>query len=163
MMSTFCEIAFILVIVIDQGSPGESTYVLCGQCDEKFEECDSAEDLTNCKNLSVSCNCEYLIALNGSDYEYVDENTVLFSGQHFAVQLNTSEGLPVICNGTSRNSTIYYIFIIIAFFGFPLSIIGCILVLLTIYLFKELRTFPCQDYGQCGCHHNYCQCIADFK
>ena len=136
-------IAFILMIIVEQGSPGESTYVLCGQYDEKFEECDGAENLTNCKNLSVSCNCEYLMALSGSDFEYVDENTVLFSRQHFEVQLNTSEGLPVICNNFSQNSTTPdRPFIFIIFFGIPMSIIGCSLVLLTICLFKELRTFP---------------------
>ena len=130
-------IAFILAIVIDSG---ECTCVLCGQCDEKFKDCDDAEDLTSCKNLSVSCNCEHLIALNGNNFEYVDEYTVLFNGQHFEVQLNTSEGLPVICNNFSLE--VPTIFAIIICFGYSLSIIGCILVLLTICLFKELCTFP---------------------
>ena len=91
------------------------------------------------------------IALNDSEYEYAGDNTVLFRGETLEVQLNTSDGRPVVCvdftqNGTKsllRRMSIYPPgYEIITFSGCGLSLIGCFIVLLTFSLFKELRTLP---------------------
>ena len=61
------------------------------------------DDLDDCANMSVLCDCESLVALNASEFEYVDENTVSFNGLTLEVQLNTSQGLPVVCANFSQN------------------------------------------------------------
>ncbi len=114
------------------------------------------EELVDCCNIfktekcGLSCDCESLVALNDSECEFVDGDTVLFKGLTLEVQLNTSQGLPVVCANFSQNATVsgdllpeYPIgFNIIAYVGGSLSIIGCSLVFVTFILFKELHTFP---------------------
>ena len=108
------------------------------------------EDLEDCANLTISCDCQSLVVLNVSEFEYVDFSTVLFNGDYHEVQLNTSKGLPVICVNISQNQTFHVQlsikfpagYDIITYIGNSLSIVGCALVLLTFCLFKDLRTLP---------------------
>ena len=130
---------------------GESASILYS--DEELGECCrilSAMHLASYANLSLSCDCESLVVLNASEFEYVDENTVSFNGLTLEVQLNTSQGLPVVCANFSQNGTVIgessvvYAagYDIITYTGGSLSVIGCSLLLLTFFLFKDLRTFP---------------------
>ena len=48
----------------------------------------------NISNLTLSCDCELLVPLNASEFEYVDGNTISFDDMTLAVQFNTSNGLP---------------------------------------------------------------------
>ena len=97
------------------------------------------------------CENGTLIALNESEFEFIGDNVVIFNGELLEVQLNTTEGLPVVCVNFSENGTIIitrkaYSYPIgydyITYVGCSLSLVGCFLVLLSFCLFKELRTLP---------------------
>ena len=107
---------------------------------DELEECLSMFETENLNysNLSLSCDCESLMVLNSSEFEYVDENTVLTNGLTLEVQLNTSQDLPVVC----ANSSLPIVFEIIVYISNSLSMIGCCLVIITFFLFQELRTLP---------------------
>jgi hypothetical protein len=104
---------------------------------------------------NVSCS-EKLIALtNPTAFEYVSTDMLLYNDELYTVEFNTSNGTPVICTNFSTNGTIvstinFFTFTypvaytILTYIGCPLSVIGCILILLTYSLFKELRTLPSQ-------------------
>lgn len=104
---------------------------------------------TNNLNLTLTCNCTSLIALNESEFTFAGNNTVVFNGEVFSIQFNTSVGQPVICVNWTQNGTIvtvrsFYVYPvgydIVTYVGCSLSCIGCCLVLLTFCLFKDLRT-----------------------
>ena len=111
-----------------------------GVCEDccNLTECHSSFDPLKC--VHVGCNCRSLLVLNAGEFEYVDENAVSFNDLTLEVQLNTSRGLPVVCASLSQNEVPLHSYI--AYIGDSLSILGCILVLITFCLFKELRTFP---------------------
>jgi hypothetical protein len=97
---------------------------------------------------STNANCsEKLIALTDpTTFEYVSIDMLLYNDELYTVEFNTN-GSPIICvdfstNGTIIVSTFNTVFTILAYIGCPLSVIGCILILLTYSLFKELRTLP---------------------
>ncbi len=151
MMKYFC-IFFIFVSLMSScksGFNGEASQLEHGPVDEELVDCCNIVKTEDCANLSLSCDCESLVALNDSKFEYLDGDTVLFNGLTLEVQLNTSQGLPVVCN-ISQNGTVsgdlfpdYPVgFDIITYACASLSIIGCSLVFVTFFLFKDLRTFP---------------------
>ena len=99
------------------------------------------------------CN-ESLIELNETDsFQYIGENSVLFANQVLEVEFNTSRGFPVVCinfteNGTELVNVTITIFrypeayFVLTYIGCSLSVIACVLLLVTYGLFKELRTLP---------------------
>ena len=103
--------------------------------------------------IDNACNGS-LISLNESDiFSYVGADIVAYGSEVYTVEFNNSMGEPVICvdfsnNGTLlTNTTVEYYgyptgFYVLTYIGCSLSVIGCILVLLTYSLFKELRTLP---------------------
>ena len=115
----------------------------------------SAPDDDGMNNTNTSCS-EKLIALTDpTAFEYVSTDMLLYNDELYTVEFNTSNGTPVICANFSINGTIvttinFFTFdypaayTILTYIGFPLSVIGCILILLTYSLFKELRTLPSQ-------------------
>ncbi len=107
------------------------------------------DNITDCKTLNLTCDCDTLVALNETEFEFAESesNKVIFNGKVLEIELNTSEEQPVICVNFTKNGTVYTtVFIyplaydIIAYVGSSLSLIGCALVLSTFILFKELRT-----------------------
>ena len=129
---------------------GDPPDVLCADEElEKYCSLLSAMDLANCANLSLSCDCESLVVLNASEFEYLDENTVSFNHLNLEVQLNTSQGLPVVCANFSQNGTLPHEcslelppgYTVLLYLGFALSILGISLVFVTFCLFEELHTF----------------------
>ena len=112
----------------------------------KIEECLSVFEIGNLSysNLSLSCDCESLLVLNVSEFEYVDNSTVLLNGLTLEVQFKSSQGLPVVCTNLIQNPGVSFpvAFKVIAYVGDSLSIIGCCLVFLTFFLFQELHTLP---------------------
>lgn len=102
-------------------------------------ECLKMDNLSNYTNTSLLCDCESVMALNASEFEYVGENTVSFNGHSLEVQFNTSQGLPVICaDEFLRDEHVRHE--ILSYVLDSLSILCCCLLLLTFFLFKELRT-----------------------
>ena len=95
-----------------------------------------------------------LIALNHStSYVFVNADILLYNEELYTVEYNMSNGDPVICvnfstNGTEPNNINNFglpypeAYKILSNVGCPLSVIGCILILLTYSIFKELRTLP---------------------
>ena len=115
----------------------------------------STPDDDGMNNTNANCS-EKLIALTDpTAFEYVSTDMLLYSDELYTVKFNTSNGTPVICANFSTNGTIvttinFFSFNypaaykILTYIGCPLSVIGCILILLTYSLFKELRTLPSQ-------------------
>ncbi len=105
-------------------------------------------------NATLELNCSgSLIALNESEYEFLDSGYILYNGGVVEVEFNDSLGRPVICTNYTRNGTKHINSAVLRFsyppgfaelnyVGSSLSVIGCLLVLLTYGLFKELRTLP---------------------
>ena len=93
-----------------------------------------------------------LIELNETDlFQYVGEDTVLFADQVLEVEFNTSRGFPVVCVNFTRNGTVNMTitifrypeaYFVLTYIGCSLSVIACVLLLVTYGLFKELRTLP---------------------
>ena len=153
-----CSCGFLLVLVVLSSletvsldeNPGKPAQISCDGKKELDECVFKTDNLDDCANMSVLCDCESLVALNASEFEYVDENTVSFNGLTLTIELNTSQGLPVVCANFSQNETVLGESLreklagsdIIFYVGDTLSIVGCSLLLLTFCLFKELRTFP---------------------
>ncbi len=115
------------------------------------EECVPPINATVNATLTLNCSCS-LIALNESEYEFLDSGYILYNGGVVEVEFNDSLGRPVICTNYTQNGTKYINrvrgfsyppgFAELNYIGSSLSVIGCLLVLLTYGLFKELRTFP---------------------
>ena len=99
------------------------------------------------------------IALEESEFTYIDESEVLFRGEVVAVIFWTADGSPVICSNFEQNGTVFvnvtmnsttlqllYIFpegfAIASYVGCSLSVAGSFFLLITYSLFKALRTLP---------------------
>ena len=107
----------------------------------------------NSNDSLIMCD-EGLIILRESEFEIVDNDTVLFRNNTFEIA-GYNGSSPIICSSFTQNGTIqqnetilYYsyssAFYILTYVGCSLSIVGCVVVLLTYSLFKELRTLPGQ-------------------
>lgn len=120
----------------------ESQYDDYDMCIWALEGCDDTLTVEEYNSLIILCDCESVLVLNVSEFEYVDKDIVSFNDLIFIVQLNTSQGLPVVClqNGTILDSG--FIYDIILYCCTFVSLTGCILVFLTFCLFQQLRTFP---------------------
>ena len=101
-------------------------------------------------NDSYLCEEGSLIQLNRSEFTVVDNEALNFGGEVYEI-VGYINGSPVICTNLSQNGThevtvIFYSYpigiIILTYVGCLLSVIGCVVVLLTYSLFKELRTLP---------------------
>ena len=122
--------------------------------DEVLEKCRDANIVGNSSvkfqndSINSSSDCNVTIALSDGEFEYTEDNTVLFRGEVLEIQSNTSDGKPVICVNFTQNGTRARLYTyppgydIITFVGCSLSCVGCCLVLVTFCLFKELRTLP---------------------
>ncbi len=55
--------------------------------DEELVDCCDIVQIKDCANLSLLCDCESLVVLDGSEFEYLDGDTVLFNGLTLEVQL----------------------------------------------------------------------------
>jgi hypothetical protein len=97
------------------------------------------------------------IALEKSEFTFVDESEVLFRGEVVAVIFWTASGRPVVCSNFEQNGTIYINvtinsttlqlifpegFAIASYVGCSLSVAGSSFLLITYSLFKDLRTLP---------------------
>ena len=114
---------------------------------------ENGTELVNVVDSFSECN-ESLIELNETDsFQYIGNNSVLFANQVFEVEFNTSRGFPVVCinfteNGTELVNVTITVFrypeayFILTYIGCSLSVIACVLLLVTYGLFKELRTLP---------------------
>ena len=101
------------------------------------------------ENDSLPCDGA-LIALNDSEFQLLTDNqTLLFRDEEFDI-LDYIDNMPIICtnfsengtNDTNVNFTVPRAFSTVACICFFLSLIGCVFVLLTYTLFRELRTLP---------------------
>ena len=95
-----------------------------------------------------------LIVLQESEFELVDNDTLLFRNVTYDI-LGYIDDVPIVCSNFKQNGTfieqvtvVNYsyppIFSILTYVGCLLSTAGCVSVLLTYSLFKELRTLPGQ-------------------
>ena len=132
--------------------------VSCSEATEVYDpvigQCHPTVSTPDDKNSSNASCSEKLIALTDpTAFEYVSTDTLLYNEELYIVEFNTSNGTPIICVNFSTNGTIvstinfltfsYPVeYSILTYIGCPLSVIGCILILLTYSLFKELRTLP---------------------
>ena len=114
---------------------------------------ENGTEFVNVADSFSECN-ESLIELNETDsFQYIGDNSVLFANQVLEVEFNTSRGFPVVCinftvNGTELVNVTITVFrypeayFILTYIGCSLSVIACVLLLVTYGLFKELRTLP---------------------
>ena len=104
---------------------------------------------------STNCSGELIALTDPTAFEFVSTDVLVYNEELYIVEFNTSNGTPVVCVNFSTNgtivSTINFLtftypaeYLILTYIGCPLSVIGCILILLTYSLFKELRTLPSQ-------------------
>ena len=91
-----------------------------------------------------------LIVLRESEFKLLDNDTLLFRNEAFEI-VGYNDTLPIICSNFSQNGTIEQnmtvysyppIFSVLTYVGCSLSVVGCVAVLLTYSLFRELRTLP---------------------
>ena len=98
-----------------------------------------------------------LIALEDSEFTYVDDSEVVFRGEATVVIFWTATGRPVVCSNFEQNGTIFINittnvttlqfvfpkgFAIASYIGCSLSVAASFFLLVTYSLFKELRTLP---------------------
>ena len=107
---------------------------------------------TNGGFCAIAMCDEGLIVLHESEFELLDNDTLLFRNEAFEI-VGYNDSSPIICsnfsqNGTiERNMTVYSyppVFSVLTYVGCSLSVVGCVVVLLTYSLFKELRSLPGQ-------------------
>ena len=115
--------------------------------------CDGVS-IGSCFNSTSECNSSLLNLRRSEDsFQYLNSSVILYDGEVYAIEFNTSEGNPIICVNFSRtgieeaNVTVNYYsypqaFFILTYIGCSLSVIGTALVLITYAIFKELRTLP---------------------
>ena len=104
----------------------------------------------------VECNA----SMDESTFDYYVNNTVLFEEEAYKIVLNATQGHPVICVQNKSVLSRYAYpagYDIITYVGSSLSMIGCVLILLTICLFKNLRTLP-SSRGPPSCVWRWCTC-----
>ena len=102
--------------------------------------------------------------LHGSEFELLDNDTLLFRYEVFEIA-GYIDSLPIICSNVSQNGTvqqIYYppFFSVLTYVAWSFSVVGCVMVLVTYALFKELRTLPGQILmNLVAMHHSGCHCF----
>ena len=93
------------------------------------------------------------IALDESEYQLINESTVLFQGEVYPVIGYDANDRPLICVDFNRtgeieiNTTVTFLqypegFTELTYIGCSLSIIGSLMILFTYTIFKEIRTLP---------------------
>lgn len=113
------------------------------------------QNLSNYTNSSLLCGCESVLALNASEFEYVEGNNVSLNGLCLEVWFNTSQGLPVICEDELPHE--HTRFEILSYVGNSLSILCCCLLLLTLRTSYAFCKTCCQYIYFCcavGSHEN---------
>ena len=114
----------------------------------------SLTEANNSSNESLVMCDKGLIDLRESEFELLDNDTLLFHNDTFEI-VGHHGSSPIICsnftqNGTiSQNMTVFNysyppILSVLTYVCCSLSIVGCAAILLTYSLFKELRTLPGQ-------------------
>ena len=112
-----------------------------------------AQTYNSSNDSLVMCN-EGLIVLRESEFELLDNETLLFHNDTFEI-VGHHGSSPIICSNFSQNGTISQnmtvfnysyppILSVLTYVCCSLSVVGCVVVLLTYSLFKELRTLPGQ-------------------
>ena len=125
----------------------EGFATLRGSCAIDQRQANSTDDSL------ITCD-EGLIVLHESEFELLDNDTLLFGNGTFEI-VGRNGRSPIICsnftqNGTfSQTMTVFYYsyplaFSVLTYVCCSLSVVGCVLVLLTYSLFRELRTLPGQ-------------------
>ena len=99
-----------------------------------------------------SFNCSLtLIALNSTEYERVDNHTILYQGRPVKIVTRDHLDRPVICINLTNNGTLLVngtrlatplAFVVLTYIGSSLSILGSTAILLTYSIFRELRSLP---------------------
>lgn len=107
-------------------------------------------------DVSFDSDCA-LIALEVTEFTYVDDEYVMFREETISVVFWTQNGRPVICSDFDHNGTIVVNvtinittvelvfprgFAITTYIGCSLSVVASLFLLVTYMLFKELRTLP---------------------
>ena len=101
----------------------------------------------------VICDGKFIV-LDKMEFELTSNDTLMFRNETYDI-VGYNNSLPIICvpfeqNGTSlHNVTLLFYsypqtFSILTYVGCSLSLVGCMVVLFTYALFKELRTLPGQ-------------------
>ena len=109
--------------------------------------------LNSTNNSLVICDGEFIV-LDEDEFTLIDNRTLKFRGDVYEI-FDYNDSLPIICSNYSQNGTFlqnvtvfYYSYppasSILTYVGCSLSVIGCVVVLLTYSLFKELRSLPGQ-------------------
>ena len=107
---------------------------------------------SNISNENGTINCTS-IALDESEYQLINESTVLFQGEVYPVIGYDANDRPLICVDFNRtgeieiNTTVTFLqypkgFAELTYIGCSLSIIGSLMILFTYTIFKELQTLP---------------------
>ena len=107
---------------------------------------------SNISNENGTINCTS-IALDESEYQLINDSTVLFQGEVYPVIGYDVNDRPLICVDFNRtgeieiNTTVTFLqypkgFIELTYIGCSLSIIGSLMILFTYTIFKEIRTLP---------------------
>ena len=148
------EFNIVLDIFGNGGANFKPINVFCSEAAEVYdpviEQCHPIVNKTSNVNESTNCLGELINLLDSTAFEFVSTDMLLYGEKPYTVEFNTSNGTPVICvnfttNGTTKGLFIKSypaVYLILTYIGCPLSVIGCILILLTYSLFKELRTLP---------------------
>ena len=99
-----------------------------------------------------SFNCSLtLIALNSTEYERVDNHTILYQGRPVEIVTRDHLDRPVICINLTNNGTLLVngthlatplVFVVLTYIGSSLSILGSTAILLTYSIFREFRSLP---------------------
>ena len=107
---------------------------------------------TRRESCGIAMCDEGLIVLRESEFELLDNDTLLFRNDTFDI-LGYNGSSPIICSNFSQNGTVQQnmtlysyppTFTVLTYVGCSLSVVGCLVVLLTYSLFRELRTLPGQ-------------------
>ena len=119
------------------------------------QKCNISSEFTELiVNNCTECAGELIVLMDSTMYTFTDTNTLLYNDEQYVVESNTSNGAPVICvnfstNGTNITKTINFLtftypveYAILTYIGCSLSVVGCLIILLTYTLFNELRTLP---------------------
>ena len=130
-----------------------------GQCrstlQNEMERCNISSEFTESFNNCTECAGELIVLIDSTMYTFTDTNTLLYNDEQYVVESNTSNGAPVVCVNFSTNGTrtvtidsrrfIYPLaYVVLTYIGCPVSLFGCIMIILTYALFKELRNLPGQ-------------------
>ena len=163
-MITSSIVSFNITIICSHGQVFDPINQACRWtiCPEGFAtlrgSCARVQDIPltgthNSSNGSVVM-CEGLIVLQESEFELLDNDTLLFHNDTFEI-MGYNDSSPIICSNFTQNGTVPQhltmfdysyppILSILTYVCCSLSVVGCVVVLLTYSLFRELRTLPGQ-------------------